>query len=166
MPFHTTLMLHDTALDLYIKRLQPAIASIPRGLINLEESCALVISDLIDVGERGIREIISLGHGYHFSDFEGENYRNRPTDGIILRINPPFPKEVKNINLPCYPPEKSGFLSTCPSFDIGENRFALTPKVYNLDNVRCDDLRTGEPYKKQVITPYVPDPNNPDACPF
>jgi hypothetical protein len=83
---------------------------------------------------------------------------------MVLKVNPPLPGKVRNINVFCNPSEGRGFLSFYPSFEIGENRFALTPEIYNLDSVKCDSLDTGELYVRSAG--YVPDSKNPDAIPF
>jgi len=164
---HRPLILHQSTLDLFTKTLRSAIASIPRGLINLEDSCHLIIQYLTSVPDKGGEiDIISLAHGYHFCDFE----RRASPEGIVLRVNPPYldcrtSVAVRNVNVPCNEHHKT-MLSGHPSFEIEKTRFVITSTAHDLDKVVCDYLDNLERYSKPQEVKYTPDPNNPDKIPF
>lgn len=160
-PVLNEVYLHNTALDLYLKTLREAMQSIPIGVLKLEEGCSLVITDFTDPRENE-QSGISLGYGFHYSDFTGKN-SGRPYAGLVFCLNPPLTTAITDIKI--YVKEQECGLLVHSSFKVGKNRFLLIGKEFNLDEVVCGILRTGEIYKKPT-RPKQYKPYPPNAVPF
>jgi hypothetical protein len=138
------LYLHDSSLDLYLKKLRSAIPAIPLGVLQLEYDCRPIITDY-SPSEEAENCGITLGWGFHKSDFN--QGRDSPREGLVFCLNPPITKDITNIRIP-HTERREGIISIHSSFMIGENRFILTDKEFDLDLVICGELTSGEIYKK------------------
>lgn len=155
------LYLHDSAVDLYLKTLREAIKTLPRGVLQLEHGCYPVITDYSDsdiAANTGIR----LGYGYHYSDYEKDPF-SRPLSGLVFCLNPPYSNVIRDVNM-YNTKHGDGVILLRSSFMIDYKRFLVTNEEFNLDEIVCGELRTGEKYKRPE--PYKPDPANPAAIPF
>lgn len=122
------LYLHDSALDLHLEELREAVRYIPFGTLHAEYNCHPVICDYVHPREGGG---IFLGYGFHPSEF------NRPPEhGLVF-----FNRGAENVRVNSKGPVHA-------SFEIGEHRFLLTDKEFNLDEVVCGNLHSGEIYMK------------------
>ncbi len=155
----TFLYLRNSAVDLYLKILREAVQSIPQGVLQLENNCYPIITDYSDPREAENSGIV-LGYGFHHSDFDGLSH---PQAGLVFCLNPPYVSGIKEVRMH-NTQHGNGILPVRSSFMIGEHRFLLTDQEFNLDDVVCGELRTGEIYKKPE--PYKPDPKDADAIPF
>ncbi len=134
------LYIHDSELDVYLKILRRAVQSIPDGVLQSEVGCHPIITRFVQgaVGNAGIY----LGHGFHFSDNS-----LRKNQGLAFCLNPPYTDKIEKVEIHQALQLDRGFMD-CSSFTVGENRFLLTPDRFNLDEVACGYLSTGEIYGK------------------
>ena len=153
------LYLHNSAVDLYLKTLREAVQSIPEGILQLEYNCLPIITDYSDSRETENTGII-LGYGFHPCDFEALSH---PLNGLVFCLNPPYVSGINKVRMH-HTQHGKGVIPIRSSFMMGKHRFLLTDQEFNLDNVVCGEIRTGEIYKK--LEHYKPDPNDPDACLF
>jgi hypothetical protein len=160
------LYLHDSAIDLYLKTLREAIATLPREVLQIELNCKPIIIDYTDPREGENSGIvldsgIVLGYGFHKSDFKNQWPRG-PLEGLVFCLNPPHADNVEGVRMYQTRAEQGTNSMTNSlihsSFMIGPNRFVLTNREFDLDEVVCDVLATKERYTK-------PQPINTDTFP-
>ena len=151
------LYLHDSAIDMHLKRLREVVKSIPQNVLQLEHNCFPIIIDYSESRLASNRGIV-LGHGFHHSDFDVFAH---PREGLVFCLNPPYDHGIKNVRMH-HTQYENGIIPVCSSFMIGDHRFLLTDKEFNLDKIVCGELKTGEIYKKPE--PYKPNPTDPNDC--
>ena len=142
-PALSFLYLYNSAVDLYLKKVREAVQSVPQGVLQLELHCDPIITDYSDPREAENCGIV-LGYGFHHSDFDGLSH---PQEGLVFCLNPPHVRGIEKVRMH-HTQHGSGVTPIPSSFMIGKHRFILTDQEFNLDNVVCGELSTGQIYKK------------------
>jgi len=147
------LWLHESVVDLYLRSVREAIAALPKGVLSLEEGCSLVVTGVIGADRNPKPTGVVLGYGFHKLDYGmGPDLPPTPIQGIALNLHPPASHdatyEVRDVKVHVTPHIGEMFPNNYSHFKVGKWEFRLTPREFDLDEVVCHDLRTGEVYKK------------------
>ena len=140
------LYLHNSSVDLYLKTLREAIQLIPAGVLRLEYDCFPIITDYSN-SEESKNSGIVIGHGFPYSYFKNSH---QPQEGLVFCLNPPITRDVENVTMH-QTQHKTGIIPVHSSFMIGKHRFLLTDQEYNLDEIVCCELATGDTYHPTEI---------------